>query len=168
MMKQYGPERSFYGDEQTLMKSTGNRLFTTQLALFLSGLVCFSVAHAELRVLIKFDESGHRVHRQVNIASENPMLEPEQLLQSFLTRNPGKVVVLWRAADGSTLHTSSMEDPRLTHAPLTGTDPSPTIVDLNQGAYMVTGPSDSTTLEVQLPANGALALDAQTWQFELN
>jgi len=136
---------------------------TLLIALLFAGLL-----QAEIRVLIKFDESGHHIHRLVSVASINPLLEAEQQVQADILSDPGSVVVRWLDGDGSTLQMTNMEDPRLTHLPLTGADTRPTIVDINQGAYLVSGPSESTILEIRLPANGALALDAQTWQFELN
>lgn len=137
------------------------------LPVLLFALLVMTEARADLRVLIKFDAMEHRIHRLVSVESDNPAFATEQSLQNSVAQNPGKVSVMWIGADGSTLLSSSMDDPRLVHTPLTNSDSGPTIVSLNEGAYMVSGPSNSQILEIRLPANSALALDAQVWQFEL-
>lgn len=132
-------------------------------ALFYSG-----VTQAQLRVLIKFDESEHRVHRLVRLKASNPKLAAHKALQNANQPSPGVVTILWLSADGSVLHSSAMADPRVTHAPLLGSHSNPTYITLTDGAYMVSGPQESTGLEVRLPVNNALALQAQTWKFDLN
>jgi len=136
------------------------------LVLLLAGTMVTGVTHAELRALIKFDSGEHRLHRLVKIES-NPLQTALQAAMNTPALQPGKVIIVWKGADGAVLHSESIEDPRLTHAPLIGDDAVPATIGLSDGAYMVTGPEQSAFLEVRLPANTALALMAQTWQFEL-
>lgn len=133
----------------------------------LCTLLFASVAQAEVRVLIKFDDDTHSLHRIVDVDSINPVLLQEQVATSMLELVPGKASVRWLDASGAILFTENINDPRLTHAPLSKTDATPTMVGLVSGAYMVTGPTGSRTLEVRLPANNALALTEQTWEFQL-
>ena len=141
---------------------------TWQLAMMLAVSIFAGNAQAELRVLIKFDANEHLVHRLVEVEAINPALAVAQSAQNDIAQNPGKVRVHWLAADGSTLYSESIDDPRLTHAPLSVADSSHTLVSLSSGAYMVSGPRESAVLEVHLPQNNALALEAQIWQFQLN
>ena len=158
-------------DDKRTMNLLTKWLLVSRITLY-CGAVCgaffyASAAFAEVRVLIKFDGTDHRLHRLVNLEPVNPALVAEQASQHSMEQNPGKVGVLWMAADGSVLHTNSIDDPRLTHAPHSGAV-SPSVVGLSDGAYMVSGPAGSAVLEIRLPANDALALQAQTWQFDLN
>ncbi len=128
-------------------------------------------ASAELRVLIKFDQSEHSVHRLVEMKSNHAATNAINAMRAKeepTGRQPGMVDVVWKSVDGSVLHRNAMVDPRLTHAPLSSRESSPALIGINEGAYMVSGPSGSRYLEINLPANFALSLPEQTWQFELN
>ena len=140
----------------------------SQCAVLFFALFFTVVAQAQLRVLIKFDETEHRIHRQVSLKSSNPELAEHQASQNANDPSPGAVNVLWLSADGTVLHRNAMADPRVTHAPLGGAQSNPTFVGLSDGAYMVSGPEASAILEVRFPENHALGLQAQTWQFPLN
>lgn len=143
-----------------------------QLLLMCFVLLFSGAAQAQLRVLVKFDETEHRIHRLVTVKSNNPELAQQLALHadelSADELRAGKVSVLWLSVDGAVLLRSAMEDPRITHAPLSGADSNPTFVSLSEGAYMVSGPKSSAMLEIRLPANSALGLQAQIWQFQLN
>lgn len=146
-----------------------DKLFSSAQWLLLSAAVLFSsTALAELRVLIKFDEAAHRVHRLVEVESTIAELTESQPGLSASEQSVGEVSVLWLDATGAVLRRERMSDPRVTHAPLLTAEASPTFVGVTDGAYMVSGPTGSVILEIQLPANDALALHEQTWQFELN
>ena len=128
-------------------------------------------ASAELRVLIKYDQSEHSVHRLIEMKSNHAATEAINAMRAkkaLTVRQPGMVDVVWKSVDGSVLHRDAMVDPRLTHAPLSGVESSPALIGINEGAYMVSGPSGTRYLEINLPANFALSLPEQTWQFELN
>jgi len=150
------------------MKSSANSKLIGRLVFFSVAMLIAGIADADIRVLIKFDATEHRVQQQVHVKSAIPAFAVEQTSQNSTAINPERVSVRWLGADGTTLLTASMQDPRLVHAPLAIAEASPTMVGLDEGAYMVSGPSNSSILQIRLPANSALALDAQTWQFELN
>lgn len=149
------------------MTAFSNLLSATRIVLTCAAMLLACNAQADVRVLINFDESGHRVHRLVNVENTNPAFATTQPSQSDIEKSQGKVALFWIGANGATLLSASMDDPRLTHTPLTSADTGPTFVRLTEGAYLVSGPSNSTILEIRLPANNALALQAQTWQFKL-
>lgn len=145
-----------------------SRALLIRWVFILGCLLVSGSVQADLRVLIKFDHAEHRVHRLVEVKSANPAFDLLKPSPENALSDPTKVSVQWLGVDGSTLFSASMNDPRLTHVPLANADASPTLIGLNEGAYMVSGPSDSAILRIRLPANTALALDAQIWQFELN
>jgi len=124
-----------------------------------------SFANAELRVLVQYDEQVHSLLRLVVI--------PESDTQSakLTAHAPGnafsRVSLKWFGPDGQLMHTGSIVDPRLVHAPLTDSGVSPQVVGLNSGAYMVSGPTGSVVLEIQLPANPTLGLGAHTHRLDL-
>ena len=140
---------------------------SSQLLLMCFALLFSGIAQAQLRVLVKFDEIEHRVHRLVTLKSNNPELAQQLALQDADGQSSGAVSVLWLSVDGTVLLRSAMEDPRIAHAPLSGAHANPTYVSLSEGAYMVSGPKSSAILEISLPTNNTLGLQAQTWQFQL-
>lgn len=135
--------------------------------MLLCSMLLVNTAHADLRVLIKFDGDAHSLHRIVSVETINPALLNEQVANSIVELTPGKASVRWLDADGAIVFSENINDPRLTHAPLGNGAETPTMVSLSNGAYMVSGPSGSRILQVRLPAINALALSAQTLEFQL-
>jgi len=130
-------------------------------------------ALAEVRVVVEYDHFEHRLVRVVDVPSTQPASLLEHLAEKSKpvitpTDAVSKVKLLWFSADGELISTALMDDPRLTHAPLTGTDQMPTVVGLDSGAFMVSGPSNSALLEIHMPQNATLGLDQQLWRMSLD
>lgn len=128
---------------------------------------------AEMRVIVEYDHSEHRLLRVVDLptgraAPVSEHLEGKAKPAFTPTDAVSKVKLRWFGADGELISTALMDDPRLTHAPLTGTSQTPTVVGLNSGAFMVSGPSGSAVLEIHMPANALLGLDQQLWRMMLD
>jgi len=135
-------------------------------------LLCSSVALAEVRVIVEYDSSGYRVLRVVELAPSQSLPISDHLgdqTNAQITPNDAisKVKLHWFSADGVLINTALMDDPRVTHAPLTGADESPSVVGLETGAFVVSGPSDSAVLEIHMPVNVTLGLDQQLWRMDL-
>lgn len=127
---------------------------------------------SELRVVVEYDSTGHRLLRVVELPSSQSAPVSDHLYgKAKAAINPNdaisKVKLLWFSADGALINSALMNDPRLTHAPLSGGEQSPSVVGLKAGAFMVSGPSESAILEVHMPANMTLGLDQQVWRMNL-
>jgi len=127
--------------------------------------VLFSVnSFAELRVIVEYEGPDYRILRVVELPSSKTAPISDHLKASserVHAKSTTDVKLLWFDTDGALIRSSSIDDPRLTHAPLSQIGQSPTVVGLNVGAFMVTGPSESAVLEIHLPANAAIGLDEQ-------
>ena len=79
--------------------------------------------------------------------------------------------VQWYDSNGYLLATNYLADPRVSHSPAhtpsENRDAKPTFVRLLDGAYVVTGPSQSTLLHINLPDRFDVGLAAETWQVYL-
>lgn len=138
------------------------------LMVFVTLTLVSTLGLAELRVVIEYNSVEHKLMRLVEINSTHsgPVSDHLGATQS---QDSAKLVKLrWFGADGLVIGRGSIEDPRLTHAPLTDSVQAPSVIGLVEGAYVVSGPIDSTLLEIQLPANSALGLEEQVWQIVLN
>jgi len=146
------------------------QLSTTLISATL--LLFSSICLAEVRVVVEYDSTGYRLLRVVDLAPSRSATISDHLDgQTKAEITPydaiSKVKLHWFSADGVLINTALMDDPRLTHAPLTGADQSPSVVGLETGAFMVSGPSDSAVLEIHMPANVTLGLDQQFWRMDL-
>jgi len=137
-------------------------------------LACPLVSSAEVRVLLAFDASGHRVHDVARSGTPNANLTshveaPADLAAAALA---GDAVLAWLAADGRVLALERAPDPRIGHAPAPGGDEvalSPgRPVALAEGGWLARGPDAATVLVLRLPAVGAPALSAEQWRLELD
>jgi len=142
------------------------------LVVLATLLVFASASLAEVRVIVEYNSPEHRVLRVVELPSSRPALVSDHLAAT--PKNvptpagiSSKVKLLWFNVDGALISTELINDPRLTHSPLTGSSQAPTVVGLDKGAFMVTGPSESTVLEIHMPANATLGLDQQLWRMVL-
>ena len=141
-------------------------------------LFAYSASNAEVRVIVEYDNTEHRLLRVVDLpvsrsapVSDHLRGKSKDSQQSAAEDSSAaalsKVKLLWFDANGEMISSALIDDPRLTHAPLTGTDQSPTVVSLKAGAFVVSGPSESTVLEIHLPANVPLGLGRQYWRMML-
>lgn len=135
-------------------------------------LIFSSICLAEVRVIVEYDHTGYRLLRVVDLPPSQSAPISDHLggqTRAAITPNDAtsKVKLHWYSADGVLISTALMDDPRLTHAPLTGADQAPSVVGLETGAFMVSGPSDSAVLEIHMPANVTLGLDQQFVRMEL-
>lgn len=127
---------------------------------------------ADVRVIVEYDSTGHRILRVVDLPASrsapisdhlNGKIKPDITPKDTIS----KVKLLWFSADGVLIKTALIDDPRLTHTPLSGTDQRPSMIGLEAGAFVVSGPPESATLEVHLPANITLGLGQQFWRMDL-
>jgi len=156
-----------FGWARTVLVLAGGPL----LILLLSS----SVSLAEVRVIVEYDNAEHRILRLIDLPTRRSVPISDHLAgKPKAGLNPrnvavmaSKVKLLWYGADGEVLSTDFMHDPRLTHVPLSDSDQSPTVVGLDTGAFMVTGPTESVVLEIHMPQNSTLGLDRQFWRMML-
>lgn len=148
------------------LKHIAGAIVVTVLALLSSN------SFAQLRVIVEYDDTEHRVLRVVELPSKSSVPISDHLAaasdQELLPDDAAsKVKLLWFNANSELISTDFIDDPRTVHAPLTSVEQSPTMVGLSEGAYVVTGPSDSRVLEIQMPVNIALGRGKQVWRLML-
>lgn len=140
-----------------LIFATATLLFATQL-------------FASQRVLIRFDESGHHLHRVVPIAAEKFVLQSDSkstVLKDAEQQQRYAMRIQWYDSAGNLLATDYQADPRVSHTPSQNRDTKPTFVRLLDGAYVVTGPVQGTLLQITLPDRFDVGLAAEIWQVYL-
>ena len=142
-------------------------------AALLIGLVPL-VAGADLRVLLAFDQSGHRVHdirrdADADAGLTSYVAPPADLAAAA---RAGDATLAWLGPDGRVLLLERAPDPRVGHAPAPGGDRvavSPGApVALAEGGWLARGPDAAATLVLRLPAVGAPALAAEKWRLALD
>ena len=134
--------------------------------LFLVVFLGSSVSLADTRVMVRFDETGHYSHRVVK--TESSAVESAlDTLKKPENPTPGSAYVRWLDDTGQLLQISPITDPRLTHAPLDGSRDLAWAV-IREGAYIVSGPSSATLLEVTLPAKSTPQLLKEVWKIDLS
>jgi len=150
-----------------------------------------SVANADVRVLIEYNQHAHRVLQIVELDATKSVPQSDHLrsdadrdveaggngsaqadrnkaLANLLQSANGLMVnVLWTSSDGRLLAKDIIADPRSTHAPFTAEQPRPSVIGMEKGAYLLDGPKGSAFVEIQLPAHSDLGLGAQSWRFDL-
>ncbi len=125
---------------------------------------------AEQRVLIRFDETGHHLHRVVSLTAEKtvPLSDTKEAVSTnALSPQRYDMQVQWYDSVGNLLATHHQADPRVSHAPSQQRSVKPTFVRLLNGAYVVTGPASSTLVHIKLPDRLDVGLAAETWQVHL-
>ena len=125
-----------------------------------------SNATADLRVLFRFDASGFQVHRVVSTAK--PGTAPA-VAGTVLPSRPGAAaaVLTWRDATGAIILVTTLPDPRLSRSPGHNNGTYPSLLGLEQGAWVASGPEHATSVDIELPENLALALGPVTGSFVL-
>jgi len=155
------------------MMMAGSTLWQFSSIIVLAALSVFnSICLAEVRVIVEYAGTDHRLVRVVELPPSPPAPMSDHLVtkaKQVITPTDAilKVKLLWFGANGDLISTALMNDPRITHAPLSGGDQSPTVIGLDSGAFVVSGPSESAVLEIHLPANAMLGLDKQFWRMML-
>ena len=132
---------------------------------------------AEQRVLLSFDNAGHRVekilhtdNRQVlaetpDPQEDNAVVPDLPALQNELIA--GFVIVLWLDDQGLQQASTKVPDPRLSHGPSHVDGLSKSRHGERSGAWLVTGPSEATQLLVLLPEDLSLGLGFEMWEVSL-
>lgn len=141
-------------------------LVSVAVLIIVSNLFWSHVAHAELRVIVQYDHTGHSLMRSVELPESTSFVPESNLPKLVDTRT--QVKLMWFGSEGQVLLIDSIADPRLTHAPLPQSGQAPQVVGLTEGAYMVSGPLGSLRLEIQLPAVPSLGLVASNFQLDLS
>jgi len=121
-----------------------------------------SPVHAGTRVLIRFDETGHYIHR-IHRSPAND----SRVATSNHNATDAEVELRWLDGNGHVLATTRTVDPRVTHAPIQqgSTDISWTIH--YEGAYLVAGPDTAAHLEIILPKRDTPSVPNETWLLDL-
>ncbi|MFK7860888.1 MAG: hypothetical protein AB8B64_18870 [Granulosicoccus sp.] len=132
----------------------------------------------EQRVLLSFDNAGHRVSQIVRPHSEKslrqnvtaslarPLMQPDMdKLISLLA--PGIAMLVWIDDEGNFHAGTNEPDPRISHAPnhIDGADG--TKQGNISGAWLVSGPVAATRVTILLPSNPSLGLAYEQWQVSL-
>lgn len=135
-----------------------------------AALLLASPVLASQRVLIRFDETGHHLHRVVSIAVEKSAPQSDSKVpvsKDVVSPQRYAMQIRWYDPTGNLLATDYQADPRVSHAPSQKSSVKPTFVRLLNGAYVVTGPPQSTLLQIKLPDRLDVGLAAEIWQIHL-
>jgi len=146
----------------------------------LAGILgAWPVVHAaEVRVLLSFDNSGHRVEQIMQFDSAthalsqrpvNAVPEQNQTLESaILSLQPRMATLIWLDAQGRWRAQTTEPDPRVAHSPahIDGTDSG--LVGEVAGAWLVSGPDSASSLTILLPADVTLGLGFEQWTLSLS
>lgn len=136
-----------------------------------------SAQAVEQRVLLSFDNAGHRVEKILHTDNRQVLTDtpvPQEFiavapdlpaLQKELV--PGFVIVLWLDDQGLQQASTKVPDPRLSHGPSHVDGLSKSRHGERSGAWLVTGPSEATQLLVLLPEDLSLGLGYEMWEVSL-
>jgi len=119
---------------------------------------------ADIRALVKFDGSGHQLHRVVQVSGTKTNADEVNLG----VVGQGYAVVRWFDINGDMIRETVIDDPRVTHAPLSAQQSGPTYLAITEGAYLLEGPDSSVILQVDLPPIAGIGLAAETWRLTLS
>jgi hypothetical protein len=146
-----------------------NAFSSTRIFLTAVTMLFASQAIASQRVLIRFDETGHHLHRVVAIAAKNfvPQSDSKDAVLAGAEQQRYAMQVQWFDSSGYLLATDYQADPRVSHTPSKQRYTKPTFVRLLNGAYVVTGPAQGTLIQISLPDRFDVGLAAETWQVYL-
>jgi len=159
-------------------------LFTVLLLLLVA-----ESAQSDVRVLISYDATGHRVDRviqsPVNHASDRTLKTIRSIDHPLvdLALNAQQPVVNWYGEKGNLLESRRLPDPRVTHAPVQrphnrlSAETFSTPLEYfwrDSGVYLLVGPADASEVRVFFPPMNGDSLtsarhsqQAQTWVFSL-
>lgn len=163
--------------------------FFQLLMLGASLIVVSTTAIADLRVLFRFDESGHHVHsvteapvyqslrksepEDATISPDSGLLPEslsaaERVAVAVTQLRATTATLLWFDASGVWLSNSEVPDPRVAHAPAHIDGVNESQVGFSSGAWLATGPDDATEVTILFPAHAALALGFEEWHATLS
>lgn len=148
------------------------------LFLVLAGV---SPVSAELRVLFRFNENGHSVHRVVDLATRQAIMSKGSAARTPLhgfevslgnevrrrLSETGLVNVIWWDINGARISTTEVPDPRITRSPAHVDGSVSTFAALKAGGWMVTGPGNAVAVSVFFPSYLELGLNEAHWQASL-
>lgn len=159
------------------------RLFQ-QLALCVLLGMLYTAAWADLRVLFRFDASGHHVHSLTNAPQRELLRKPafkndkttsrqinsthslsisERIAAAVAQLRPATATLLWFDANGVWLSNSETPDPRLAHSPAHIDGVNESFVSLDHGAWLASGPNDAASVTILFPSHVALVLGFEQW-----
>ncbi len=152
-------------DSASGQSNIGKSGLVAALSVLILTLIC-SIASAGTRVLVRFDETGHYVHRVHRSASlDTPAVDTLRATELLVTNS--EVSLRWRDSDGKLVAATRLIDPRVTHAPLELGSSELAWTVLREGAYMASGPDSAVQLEIILPARSTPSVPAETWVLDL-
>ena len=158
--------------------------------LVLVGLLSmiYADAWADLRVLFRFDGSGHYVHSLtkapqrvllrkpahdgVKIMSRQagvfePLSMSDRVTAASAELRPAMATLLWSDTNGGWLSNSEVPDPRVAHSPAHIDGVNESFVGLDSGAWLASGPDEATAVTILFPAHVGLALGTEQWHVAL-
>jgi hypothetical protein len=160
------------------MKLPGLRIVVATATVLIA-----TALQADVRVLFRFDETGHQVHRVFQLQPEpisSVLQQRERGSAPGKQSNPsethnsethnagdtlhGEARVSWFNAAGAWLTTSLVADPRISHAPAHIDGGSASQVVQSQGAWLATGPAAAARVTIELPENLSIGLGHEIWQ----
>ena len=132
---------------------------------------------AQLRLLLRFDESGHHVeklfrtpHSKSMTGAQRQLAAPGEFPDIDVLSNevePGSASLVWLNEQGYVISVTTAPDPRVSHSPahIAGVDESR--VFSQSGAWLVNGPAEAADLLILLPENLAPPLAQEQWNVHL-
>ncbi len=127
-------------------------------------LALLGTAKADIRVLLSFDAAGHHVHQVIrdlnNVEGVSPNRSPVNLAEPPVT-------LTWYDSSGQVLATTRLPDPRIARSPAHIDGDINSLVTLDEGAWLATGPDFAQSVAILLPAWDSLALGAEQWHASL-
>lgn len=142
------------------------------LGLFLNVTLICSQSFATQRVLIKFDESGFRVHQVISVEDRRAMMsrvKPEatrdiaSLSAAMRSLKSGQATLVWQDQNLEWIETTVVPDPRITHSPSHVVGGFASRADLLSGAWIADGPDRAWRVVVLLPAVAEIGLAFEQW-----
>lgn len=167
--------------------------------LLASALLLSNMAFADVRVLVRFDSTGHYAHRIFDMGSSSKLGTDQKspsgsLLKSapVFSASPiargrsvnqassspvaakgrvginGFIRLIWKSADGVQLAQTLLPDPRIVHSPAHVQGVQASRAGLKSGAWLATGPSTASSVEIYMPESASLGLTQEFWTLSLN
>lgn len=130
------------------------------------GMLSYGNAHADIKVLFKFDSSGVKANRIIDIEGSGENY-PASLAELAVRAPENLVILTWLDANGETLAVTRIIDPRVTSSPEHMNPSVRSRVGLDGGAWACDGPDGAESVLVEFPENSALGLMAETWPVSL-
>lgn len=153
------------------LEPSGAMIRSLVFTLCLLGVTLNTPVHAQLRVLLGFDETGHHVHQIVRVvARKTYKSQPDadrntstSMSAAISAMQPGEATLVWQDAQLEVLEITQVPDPRIVHSAASAPGVDASWVGSASGAWLVDGPDNAEHVVILLPENPDLQLVSERW-----